>query len=362
MIRAGSVTQFVLFDVAHSIDLGCVKSVLGAGASAATLTPRNAGMSRLSYHVPPLVVEGPVLGAGAPDGVQVRVKLFDYGVISVMLTRPFQGSWSDLAALAQSLFEGGLEREASRICDAVIGRIGDALRGQRERRLSEDYIVFGVTAFETPQTADSLIEHHGTDIAQVLRGERSPLGWQEVDEVLQHRLSYFPGDLIVPAWNAAFVCDNEAGVQAAHEIIEFVNSQLLEFRYYDELLEGELSKVYADLQAPRWTDRLLGRRHTRVTRRLHTLFIDVNELTDRMENAIKIVGDVYEARVVSLVAARVGVPDWRDNVQEKLKTLDDIHRFAVEQTSASRATLLETTVVLILIIELVLLLTGLSEG
>jgi hypothetical protein len=137
---------------------------------------------------------------------------------------------------------------------------------------------------------------------------------------------------------------------------------LLEFRYYDELLETELKRTYAELQAPRWTDRLTGRRHTKATRRLHTLFIDVNELSDHMENSMKVVGDVYAARLVNLVAGRVGVPDWKGNVREKLKTLDDIHRFAVEQTTASRANILETTVVLILIIDLVLLLAGLGES
>jgi hypothetical protein len=92
---------------------------------------------------------------------------------------------------------------------------------------------------------------------------------------------------------------------------------------------------------------------------LHTLFIDVNELTEHMENSVKMVGDVYAARFVSLVAARLGVADWKANVREKLETLDDIHRFAVEQASNSRANLPELTVVLILIIELVLLLADL---
>jgi hypothetical protein len=45
-------------------------------------------------------------------------------------------------------------------------------------------------------------------------------------------------------------------------------------------------------------------------------------------------------------------------VQEKLHTLADIYRFAVEQTSMARGELLELTVVLILVIELVLLVAG----
>lgn len=363
MITSGSVTIFFLFDVAHSIDLDGVQAALGPRASAATLTLKNAGGPRITYQKPPLVADGAVFGRDEPGPFKVRVKFFDYGVISVMLTQPFAGSWSDLSALAQQLIEGDLpERQATEVCHTVIERVRPALNGLRETILTEDYVVLAATAFDAPQSADSLMEHHGTDIAQALRGERSPLSWQEVEEVLRHRLSYFADDLVVPAWNAAFIHDTEAGVQAAHEVFEFVNSQLLEFRHYDELLEGELKRTYSELQVHKWTDRIMGRRHTRATQRLHTLFIDVNELTDHMENAVKVAGDVYGARLVTLVAARVGVADWKGNVREKLKTLDDIHRFAVEQTTASRATLLEGTVVLILIIELVMLLAGLRAG
>src|SRR5262249_26022732 len=157
----------------------------------------------------------------------------------------------------------------------------------------EDYLVFAVTALAEPQAADDVLERHGTDIAQLLRGERSALSRQEREEVLRNRLSYLTDDLIVPAWNAAFIYDTEAGALSSIEILEFANSQLLEFRYHDDLLESELTRIYASLQHPRWTDRLAGRRHRRAAQHLHALFIDVNELTDRMENAVKFVGDVY---------------------------------------------------------------------
>ena len=41
----------------------------------------------------------------------------------------------------------------------------------------------------------------------------------------------------------------------------------------------------------------LARGYVAATSHLHSLFIDVNELTDRTENALKIVGDIYSARL-----------------------------------------------------------------
>jgi hypothetical protein len=76
-------------------------------------------------------------------------------------------------------------------------------------------------------------------------------------------------------------------------------------------------------------------RRTSLPRRieLHALFIDVNELTDRMENVLKLVGDVYAARLFGLASARLGLDAWKRNLEDKLKTLDDIYRFTLSRAA-----------------------------
>ena len=166
---------------------------------------------------------------------------------------------------------------------------------------------------------------------------------------------------MVPTWNAAFVYDTPAGVRAALEIIEFANSQLLEFRYYDERLDAELTRIYAELQQRRWYDVLLRLRYARAAAQLHSLFIDVNELTDRTENALKFIGDVYAARLFAMAAARIALDRWKASVREKLETLDDIYRFVVEQSGMARGQFLELTIVVILLFELVLFFLGIMR-
>jgi hypothetical protein len=207
-------------------------------------------------------------------------------------------------------------------------------------------------------SAEGLLAAHGDDIARLLRGEAEPLSAQERDEVLRHRLSYYASDLIVPSWNGAFVCDTEAGLAGALEILEFANSQLLEFRHYDQRLDAELERIYARLQVTRWYEPWIGRRYPAAARELHALFIDVNELTDRTENALKLVGDIYAARLLSLTATRLGLDAWKAAVKDKLKTLDDIYRFAVDQTAMDRGEILEAAIVFILVLELVLFFMG----
>jgi len=120
--------------------------------------------------------------------------------------------------------------------------------------------------------------------------------------VLRHRISYLSTISWCRRGTRRSSTNTDAGLQAALEIFEFANSQLLEFRYYDDLLESELARIYDTLQEPRWYD-ALGPRYVRAARRLHALFVDVNELTDKTENALKMVGDVYAARLYALVAA-----------------------------------------------------------
>ena len=352
-ITSGSVHAFYVFDVSNSVDMAAVRRLLGEEATLATLADKAPGPPKIAYMQPPVVVPAEAAGSGAIDGFSTRVKFFDYGVISIMLSRPFAGAWDDLVRLGQELIENEqLEDRAALACRAVVTRVHEALGGVRADFLREDYLAFVVNELDEPTDADFVLERYGAEIAQMLRGERQALSRQEREEVLRHRLSYLVDDTVVPAYNAAFVLDTPAGAAATLEALEAVNSQLLEFRYHDEALESELTQIYTELlKPPRLMERLVGRRSTRAARRLQSLYIDVNELTDRLENSVKLVGDVYLARLFSLAAARLGLDAWKSNVEQKLRTLNDIYRFAIERTGMAQANLLELVIVLILILE-----------
>jgi hypothetical protein len=355
---SGHITAFFLFDVSEAIDLGRVQRELGTGV-AARLAPKPTTPSYVQYRQPPIAIDGHAIDMPEAEGFAVRFKAFDYGVISVALTRRMTGTWNEWLAFGLSCHDNpALARSADRLARAFAERVDAAITRRHSAPLSEDYLIFAVTAAEMPHTSDALLAASGTVIAQLLRGERGALSVEERDEALRHRISYFADDLVIPTWSSAFIRDSEAGAQAAIEILEFANSQLLEFRYYDQLLDAELARIYPQLQRGGWLYNWVARRYSRAVRQVHSLFIDVTELTDRTENALKIVGDVYAARLFALAAARLGLNQWKASVQEKLRTLADIYRFAVEQTSMARGEFLELIVVIILVLELVLLLVG----
>jgi hypothetical protein len=349
----GTIYALFAFDVAEAVDLNALASSLGQQATLATIYDKAPGTSQVRYMAPPVLVDGSAFGCGELDGFRVRLRFYDYGVISIALTRTFDGGWTEFVDAGQTLMEDEtLALRAERICRAIVDKAGAALTKVRSLFLGEDYVIFAIPSADASVNAEQLLAERGADIAQLLRAEREPLSAAEREETLRHRLSYLSGDLVIPTWNAAFVHESESDMPATIEVLEFANSQLLEFRYHDERLETALQRIYADLQHPRWTDGVIGRRYLRATRELHSLIIDVNELTDHLENALKLVGDIYAARLLTLAGARLGLDRWKRNVQDKLNTLNDIYRFAVEQTRISQGNILELVIVAILVFEL----------
>ena len=99
-------------------------------------------------------------------------------------------------------------------------------------------------------------------------------------------------------------------------------------------------------------------RLSREAERLNTIRLDVMELTEKVDNAIKFLSDMFYARLYGLAAAKVGVTDYRRLVDQKLRTAGELYRFMVDQFNQTRSFVLELSVVIILIIEIIFLFRG----
>ena len=219
MIRSSQINAFYLFDVAESVQLDRVAALLQTTMAATRLPSKPPIPSYVRYQTPPLQVDGDRFGFGIVDGFQARVKVFDYGILSLSLSRSFAGTWDELITIANDIsVQNVLDTKAEALCRQAVERIRLALDRPRTEFLSEDYCVFSIHAFDVPLSAERLLELHGTAIAQLLRAEVQPLAAQERDEILRHRLSYLADDLVVPTWSTALVYDTEAGAQAGLDI------------------------------------------------------------------------------------------------------------------------------------------------
>jgi hypothetical protein len=355
----GSVLVLIQYDICEEIRLDVVRQLLQARHAQPTFKSSQAP-SYVRYQRPPVAdrLEPLVLDSG--ERLTGEIKYFDYGVVSLVFELPFSGDWDKLVDLsARWSADTNFEKLAIKVIHQRLERAAPALIKpyKEENWLQEDYFIFHMREIEGAPTAEELLATHGNRIAQVVRGETATLSEGERQEILQSRISYYPNDLAVIGWNAAFIYDSQAGAETAIQLLQYANSQLLEFRHYDEFLTHELENVYDFLEKggtgtwARW-------RTARAASKLHTVLLDVNELTERADNAIKFLSDMFSARLYKLCAQKVGVPDYKDLVQEKLHTAEDLYRFMIEQFNQSRAFVLELMVVVILIIELIYFFKG----
>ena len=164
-IASGWLTALFLYDVAEAIDLSTVNSLIGP-TTAARVGPRPPAPPYTQYSHPPVSIEGSALDLPRLDEWQVRFKVFDYGVISVALTRPIPHDWH---ALVHEGLRWDADRqlpvEAEGLCRRLIERLRPALLRSRTEFLSEDYLVFAVTRLTDATTADALLAADGVTIA-----------------------------------------------------------------------------------------------------------------------------------------------------------------------------------------------------
>jgi len=352
----GAVLVLIQFDVSEEIRLDELRRIFGARRAEASF--KHAAPTYVQYQRPPVVepIEPLVLDSG--ERLDAQIRYYDYGVLSVVFELPFSGDWDTLVRLSSRwVWDTDFTSLASKIVKSKLERARPALIKPYKDWLHEDYFTFHVSEVASKPTAIELLSQYGGQIAQIVRGETAPLSEGERQEVLQGRISYYPNDLAVIGWNAAFLYDTNAGAETAIQLLEYANSQLLEFRHYDELLTRELEGVYDFLETggtglwSRW-------RTARAASKLHTVLLDVGELTEHADNAIKFLSDMFSARLYKLAASKIGVPDYKDLVQKKLRTAEELYHFMVDQFNQSRAFVLELMVVIILIIELVMLFRG----
>ena len=159
---------------------------------------------------------------------------------------------------------------------------------------------------------------------------------------------------MVLTWDRAFIYEPR-GDSDVMDILEVANAQLLEMRYYDEVLDDELPRMY-DLVATtrRGLNVFAARRYAGLARRLYTLVAEVTELTEKVDNALQVTEDVYLARIYAAALDLFRVPVFSATVNRKLAIIRDTYAALYDEASSSRSELMEMAIILLIAVELAL--------
>jgi hypothetical protein len=364
----GEVVYVYAYDIAYELSREPLVQLLGQPVVPFEFDGSRRHPRHHFFYKPQMIQLPPLerMGPGGKVRLERVVKLLPVGAISITVRVPFEVSElkelvtyhdlhfetgslnSDVRALAEEV-----RRELEPFCIRPVPKLAD----------EEAYTVFCLEAPLTNTEGDSIsteswFQVHRRKVAALLTQEEDTtlLSKQESEESTARYLSYYQNDLVVVDWDAALVVDEDRDFDEMLYVLELANLQLAELEAYDQILDDCLERSYRDL----------GRRNVRarahVLHDLREIRIDMARVSDELMNITKFFGDWHLARLYEHVAARFHLSDWHRTVEGKLKTLDELYGILKHDQNNRWMLILEATIVLLFIIDVVILFLGLKAA
>ncbi len=355
-ILQGQAIAFFAFDIGYEVSLDKVGSLL-ASLPVKPLSRKKKTPNYLQYSYAPHTVYVGEKYIGLDTKAQIYATIFDFGAVSISyrwpLTQNGRGvELAELPVISKTLFDSALEPDAKAQVETLMKRIHPAIVKPDLSSMVEDYFVFVLEKLDVPFSAQAVLEQHRSILAQTLRFDTEPLSVEQQEEALAKPISYYERDMVLIDWNAAVIYDQD--YVDTINVLELLNVELLEARYID----GQLDKRIRDY------DGLLETRtrflipfyspYRSVIRELAELRIESSLMAERVENALKLIGDLYLARVHLAASERFNMHEWDKAISRKLDIIGNLYQLLTDRLSTSQAQTLELIIILLILIEILM--------
>lgn len=337
------------FEAGFAINLADAQALLSAGGREG-LSTGGRNLVGADFHPRPVRVL-----RSAPDVVVgqwraspgATVTLYDFGAVSVSLAFPVEGDLAALLPLARGISSSGALRTAARaVAEDVLRAVAAAVLKPHSTGQMEDFVVFAFPAEWTGTSLDRSL------VARLLRAEEGALSEEETADAFSQSVRYAPNDLAIVDWNAALLLDDDPSDALA--VLEFANTELLEMRYLDDELDASLAEAYELSARHLRRRRPFGARMARDVSRLAELQIDAASLFEAVNNALKLFGDQYLARLHAAATRRFHTDDYERSILRKIETLESIYGKIRDSQAQIRAEILEWIIILLIAFEVVM--------
>ena len=354
-IVRGTCHAILAYDIAFSVDLNEAERRIKDVKQRERIKHKRRAPQYFQYQPPPLRVTQEV--ASLPIGnfqtnTGVDVILYDFGGASVVYNIPLAGPLSNLLDLSHDLYENPvLLADSRQRVEQILKVIDGAVSKPSVSNFVEDYAIYQIDGLDPLIPVSQIVADHRQTLAQTLRAETRELSEDEVGDAMSRRISFGRDDLTVVDWNAAIVIDPEAEDIIA--ILEFANLELMEMRNLDYRLDSALTLAYETLSKRPWRRFPFGSDPAEL-QRVAQWQVDSAILFEGVNNALKLVGDQYLARLYRVATDRFHMVEWDATIIRKLETLNGIYGKISDLVSARRMELLEWIVIILIGIEIVM--------
>ena len=360
-ITKGTCFALFAYDIGLSINLTEAEQRILEGTERSHLRHKTRAPQYFEYRPAPLrlVREGNAFEIShyrvSPT---VEVMVYDFGAVTITYRFPINGPFHQLLELSESLYENErLLAESRTRVEQLVQALGPAIERPAIADDVEDYIIFLIES--AIPDVPLVWKNNETDLAQVLRAERTPFSEQEVADALSCRISFGQEDMAFVDWHSAVLFGKE--MDDVRAVLEFANVELLEMRILDEQLDRALDEGYEALSR---TPRLLSLpgSHDKDMTHIAQLQVDNALIFERVTNTLKLLGDQYLARVYRLVSQRFHLEDWDASILRKLQTLESIYGKMSDRAGTRRMEVLEWIIIVLIALSIALSFVPGSHG
>ena len=357
-LRVERGTCYVLFayDVGLAINLDEAERRSRAATQRGSLRPKRRTPYYFEYQPAPVRVTlsaPPVtVGPHATEPILEAV-LYDFGAVSVQYSIPLRCPLPELLPLSEALYDNrALLDDSRRVVETLLHPIQPAVVEPRMADPVENYEIYQVEELIPALDPGALVRGQAMLLAQILRAERAVLSQQEMDDALACQISFAAQDRTLIDWNAALLFGRD--LDDVRAVLEFANVELLEMRFLDDRLDRALDQAY--MAATRRSQRRVPffRNQAADLWRVARLQTDSAVLYEGVNNALKLLGDQFLARVHRLVSQRFHLDDWDQSILRKLQTIESIYQKTADRNANRRMEVLEWIIIILITFEIVM--------
>jgi hypothetical protein len=356
-IKKGRILVYRVYDIGEEIDLEKSEKIL----ESETIARAKFGLKKINQQAvivsnePLSVALGPYTFSDKITTINAEVsgKLWEFGTLSLTFefTIPPQFTIDDLRELsdriqnddALDIFGRTKARELTQQIRPAMGRIN-------EWEVNEDYILYYIESFEVDYADASTIWDDEDIAALIINEEKNLLSYQVNERLYSSRLQYYKSDLAVIDWNSAFIIE-PTGSMDIPDVIEFALNQLLEMRYYDDLLDKKLREIYSAVELKEMN--ILSSRYTDLALEAGQKYIEIAEIVESVENSLKVIGDLYHSSVFRMASKKFRFSDWQVSIDNKLDNLAELSKLLLDNINSKRSHILEITIIILISIEMI---------
>ncbi len=355
-VKRGKILVYRVFDIGSEVDLDKVEALFeDKKLKERFKLDRKHNMSLIISSSPVSVQLGNFDIKLVDESVSAELiaKVWHFGTVSLCFQIPIKEgtSWPELIKIA-SWIENDAEIEifAREKAKEFQTDIRTAISVPSDWATHEDYVTYFIQEFEGPVGELTTLPEKIDIPALILAEPRELLSDSMKKSILENQFQYSKDDLVVADWNSALVVD-PSGSMDVPLVIEFALNQLLEMRYYDDLLDQRLNTLYNEVVGRK--KGLFSNKYSRLAEEASQIYLEISEIVENVENSFKTVGDFYLATIFRASSKRFRFDDWQRSINDKLGNLAEVSRLLHSEVNESRNQTMEMIIVVLIAIEVI---------